>query len=134
MDSMIIEFIAVEIFEVEMMRYVMNTFSMLGIIFSTLFLIGLILDVGEFDTTSGGYEPPYTDYTGEPVDWDSLDVTSTGLVNRGYIVNTHVNGTTGMISFEIFRQMIDFRPLSERALVIHKPREAFIRRGFKPEF
>jgi len=45
-----------------------------------------------------------------------------------------VNGTTGMISFEIFNQNIDWQVFSGRALVVHKPREALIRRGFKPEF
>jgi len=79
-------------------------------------------------------EAPYEGVTGEPVDWDSMNLTSTGLAHRGHVFNIIVNGTTGMISFEIFKQQIDWRVLSERALVVHKPRQAFIRRDFKPEF
>ena len=58
----------------------------------------------------------------------------TGLAKRGYVVNVLVDGTTGMISFEVFKQKIDFHPFSDRALVVHKPREAFIAMGFNPEF
>jgi hypothetical protein len=42
--------------------------------------------------------------TGKPVDWNRMDLTSSGLTKRGYIINVLVNGTTGMISFEIFKQ------------------------------
>ncbi|MES9859853.1 MAG: hypothetical protein ABW157_21905 [Candidatus Thiodiazotropha sp. LLP2] len=96
--------------------------------------MGLYLDIKDFDRTKGGYEPPYTGVTGEPVDWDSMDLTSKGLVKRGHVVNVIVNGTTGMISFEIFKLQFDWRVFSDRALIVHKPREALIRRGFKPVF
>ena len=54
------------------------------------------------DHTKGGYELPYVGVTGDPIDWDSMDLTSTGLVRRGYVLNFLVNGTTGMISLELF--------------------------------
>jgi len=57
-----------------------------------------------------------------------------GLARRGRVVNTLVNGTTGMISFEIYGVEIPFRPLSPRALAVQKPREAFIAMGFDPQF
>jgi hypothetical protein len=41
---------------------------------------------------------------------------------------------TGMISFEIYGQVIPFRPFSPRALAVHQPREACIARGFSPTF
>jgi hypothetical protein len=63
-----------------------------------------------------------------------MDLTSTGLVKRGYVVNVIVNGTTGMISFEVFKKKIDWQVFSGRALIVHRPREALRRRGFKPEF
>lgn len=116
------------------MGIVIKTFAVIGVILTLGLLWGLVLDIRDFDRTRGGYEPPYEGVTGEPIDWASLDLTRSGLVKRGYIVNTHVNGTTGMISFEIFKQMIDFRPLSDRAIHVHKAREAFIKRGFNPKF
>ena len=88
----------------------------------------------DFDQTKGGYEAPYEGVTGSPVDWFAMDRTPTGLAKRGHVLNVLVNGTTGMISFEIFKQKIDFQKLSGRALVVHKPREAFIALGFDPEF
>lgn len=116
------------------MSTVVKMFAALGIIATVGLLCGLVLDLRDFDRTRGGYEPPYDGVLGEPIDWTRMDLTQTGLVKRGYVVNTHVNGTTGMISFEIFKQMIDFRPLSERAIHVHKPREAFSARGFDPQF
>ena len=108
--------------------------GILGFILSALIITGLVLDITDFDRSKGGYTAPYDGVTGEPVDWESMDITPTGLVKRGYVVNVLVNGTTGMISFEVFKQTFDWRPLSERALVVHNPRAAFIKRGFKPEF
>jgi len=109
-------------------------FALLGLCFLSLFIIGLYLDINNFDRTKGGYEAPYSGITGEPVDWASMDLTATGLVKRGHVVNVIVNGTSGMISFEIFKIKVDWQVLSNRALIAHKPREALIKRGFKPEF
>jgi hypothetical protein len=109
-------------------------FALIGLILTILIIIGLIFDIRNFDRTKGGYNPPYKDVTGEPVDWDSMDLTSTGLAKRGFVVNILVNGTSGMISFEIFNQTVDWRTFSDRALVAHNPREALIKRGFRPEF
>ena len=116
------------------MKTLVRLFSLIGLVLLASIFAGVYLDVRDFDRTEGGYEPPYAGVTGEPVDWDSMDLTSTGLANRGHIVNVLVNGTTGMISFEIFKQEIDWRKFSDRALVVQKPREALLRRGFKPEF
>ncbi|NND00201.1 MAG: hypothetical protein HKN85_08465 [Gammaproteobacteria bacterium] len=109
-------------------------FALAGLALVVVLLIGIFLDIKDFDKTKGGYEPPYIGVTGEPVDWDSMDLTSTGLVKRGHVINVLVDGTTGMISFEIFKRKIDWRIFSDRALVVHKPRDAFIRLGFKPQF
>jgi hypothetical protein len=116
------------------MQLLTKALASVGVVSIVLVIVGLAIDVSNFDTTSGGYEPPYADFVGEPIDWHSLDRTATGVVGRGLIMNTHVNATTGMISFEIYGQMINFRPLSERAIVVHKPREAFVEMGFQPEF
>lgn len=116
------------------MNIIIKLFALIGLFLVFTLSIGLYFDVKSFDQTKGGYKPPYTGVTGEPVDWDSMDLTSTGLVKRGHVVNVIVDGTTGMISFEIFRKKIDWQVFSGRALIVHKPREALIRRGFKPEF
>ena len=116
------------------MTIIIKIFALLGLILTTLIIIGLVFDIKNFDRTKGGYNPPYEGVTGEPVDWSSMDLTSTGLVNRGYVVNVLVNGTNGIISFEVFKQRFDWQTFSGRALVVHKPREALLKRGFKPEF
>ena len=116
------------------MTIIIKMFALLGLILTILIFTGFVLDIKNFDRTKGGYNPPYEGVTGEPVDWDSMDLTSTGLAKRGYVVNVLVNGTSGMISFEIFKQTFDWRTFSGRALVVHKPEEALIKRGFKPEF
>lgn len=108
--------------------------AFIGVILSSIIVMGAYWDITDFDNTKGGYEPPYINVTGEPVDWASMDVSETGLVKRGYIINILVNGTTGMISFEIFKIKIDWKTFSKRALIVHKPREALIKKGFSPEF
>lgn len=99
-----------------------------------LLTIALIVDIQAMDKTQGGYEPPYTHASGEIIDWDAMDLTATGLVRRGHVLNFIVNGTTGMISLQLFGVEFEARKLSERAMVVHKPRSAFMRRGFTPEF
>ncbi|MEZ8824300.1 hypothetical protein [Vibrio sp. 10N.261.55.A7] len=116
------------------MRILSKIFMVIGLLATLLISIALFLDVREMDKTDGGYEPPYTGVTGETIDWDSMDLTSTGLVRRGHIINFMVNGTTGMITLQIFGVDYEARKLSPRAIAVHKPREAFIRRGFEPEF
>lgn len=116
------------------MKTLRNIFATIGVSLTLLIAIGLYLDVKEMDHTKGGYEAPFVGVTGAPIDWDSMEMSSTGLVRRGYVVDFLVNGTTGMISLEIFGIRFEARKLSERAIVVHKPREAFIRRGFKPQF
>ena len=116
------------------MNYILYPLAAVGGLAITLFVVGFWLDFQDFDRTSGGYEPPYEGVVGEPIDWFALDRTPTGLVKRGYVLNTLVDGTSGMISFEVYGLVIPFRIMSERALVVHKPREAFKALGFEPEF
>jgi hypothetical protein len=101
---------------------------------TVLFIAGLILDVQAFDRTSGGYEPPYTDYTGTPIDWTLADGTATGMAQRGRVMNILIDCSSGMITFEVFKVRIPYRELSPRALAIHQPREACLQRGFSPSF
>lgn len=96
--------------------------------------LGTFLDVRGFDQTKGGYSAPFTGWTGEPVDWGSLDRTTDGVVKRGYVLDVFVNMTTGMITFGVLGLRFDWRTLSDRALVVHKPREAALAMGFQPLF
>ncbi len=91
-------------------------------------------DVRSFDQTRGGYEPPYTGYTGNPIDWSVLDKTPAGMMKRGYVMNVYVDCTSGMMHFGFFGVTVPFREFSPRALAVHKPREACEERGFSPEF
>ena len=116
------------------MSITIKVFAVIGFTFLLTIMFGIFLDIADFDKTKGGYEPPYIGVTGEPVDWDNMDLTSIGLAKRGHVINVLVNGTTGMISFEIFKHKIEWRVFSDRALVVHKPKEALIRRGFNPIF
>jgi hypothetical protein len=99
-----------------------------------MFATGFALDFRAVDRTRGGYEPPYEGWTGTPTDWPRADVTPTGMAMRGYVSNALIDCTTGMLSFQIYGQTFDYRSVSPRALVIHKPREACAERGFSPEF
>ena len=116
------------------MNYVLYPLATVGAVAMMLFVIGFWFDFQDFDRTRGGYEPPFEGVEGEPVNWFALDRTPTGVAKRGRVVNTLVDGKTGMISFEVSGIKVPFRPFSERALAVHKPREAFEALGFDPEF
>ena len=116
------------------MTILLRLFAFIGVS-SVIFLsVALYVDIQEMDKTDGGYEYPYEGVTGETIDWQNMDLTASGLVRRGKVLNFLVNGTTGMISLEFLGFTFEARKLSERAIIVHKPREAFIARGFTPEF
>lgn len=109
-------------------------FMVVGILLTALLVGGVVADGLAFDRTSGGNEPPYTDFTGEPIAWEAAHVTDEGFFKDGYVVDAYVNCTTGMVSLEVYGQRWDWRELSGRALVVHEPAEACRRTGFEPEF
>ncbi|WP_175443176.1 hypothetical protein [Vibrio sonorensis] len=117
-----------------MMILLTRIFAMIGLMCVTLFSYGMFLDIQAMDETEGGYEAPFVGVTGKTLDWEGMDITNTGVVQRGHVVNFIVNATTGMISLEILGIEFEARPLSQRAIVVHKPREAFINMGFNPRF
>lgn len=112
-------------------RRIALTAAALGI---TAILIGAGADVRSFDRTTGGYEPPYTGFTGEPIDWSVVETTATGMLRRGWVIDFVADCTTGMMHGRILGVSIPFRPFSERAIIVHRPREACIARGFEPQF
>ncbi|MEY7851456.1 hypothetical protein AB7C87_19910 [Natrarchaeobius sp. A-rgal3] len=117
-------------------RTVLYGFAVIGMGFTLVLVLGLAADYAAFDPTSGGYEPPYDDYSGEPIDWESeAYTTQKGMVKPGYVMDVHLDCTTGMLSFDVVNGLrVDFRPLSDRAIAIHEPREACQDRGFHPDF
>jgi hypothetical protein len=117
-----------------MRRLLVRGFAVLGVVLVGLLLAGTGADILDFDNTSGGYEPPYTGWTGEPIDWDEGYVTNEGFFDNNYVIDSRLDCTTGMISFEVFNLRLDYRELSDRALVVHKPAEACEAAGFDPEF
>ena len=116
------------------MVFIVRLLALIGALLLFALVVGVGKDFASFDRTTGGYEPPYTEYAGEPIDWDDSDISGEGFSRRGRVVNTLLNCTTGMISFQIYGQVFDFRPVSPRAIAVHKPREACQQRGFAPEF
>jgi len=117
-------------------RFRPATYTLIAITVVTVILagVGITADVRSFDSTSGGYELPYTDYTGQPIDRAALEATETGVHKPGYVVDVHANWTTGMIYFEVLGIVVPFREFSPRALAVHKPRKACTELGFDPKF
>ena len=115
-------------------RALLYGFASIGVLATGLVGVGLVLDYVGFDQTEGGFSPPYTDFTGTPVDWTRADLTSVGFAKRGHVANILVNCSSSVVSFEVFAQRIDWRKMSPRALVVHRPREACLKAGFQPQF
>ena len=114
--------------------FISTLLSSVGALTLLYVVVGFALDVQSFDQTKGGYLEPYTGWTGTPVDWTSLDQTKEGVVKRGHVVDVFVNMTTGMITFGVAGLRYDWRVLSDRALAVHRPREAAVALGFQPQF
>lgn len=103
-------------------------------------LLGLVLvvaivgvganDILSTDRTSGGYEPPYTGYTGTPIQADEVALEGDTIVIRGNVVDSEISCRTGMWVFDILGVDIPYRPVSPRALTIHRPQEFCQAGGF----
>ena len=96
--------------------------------------VGVYLDYRSFDETSGGYDPPYSDWTGTTIDWTAAERTGDGFRQNGRVINSRLDCTTGMITFEVAFVSFDYRQVSPRAIAVHQPREACENAGFDPEF
>jgi hypothetical protein len=106
-------------------------FALIGAVFSLWFVIGFVQDLGEGDETNGGYEYPYTGWTGTPIDYGSWYETEVGFFHRGRVVDQVLNCTTGQLTFRILGAVsIDFRPFSDRAKIVHQPQLACRERSF----
>lgn len=106
----------------------------LGGVALLLFATGLVLDYRALDRTSGGYDPPYTGWSGTPIDWEAADRTAEGFRLNGRVLDYRLDCTSGMITFVVYGVSSNYRVLSERAIAVHRPREACAEHGFEPEF
>ena len=115
-------------------RGLTRLFAVIGLAASAMLATGIALDIRAIDQTRGAYDPPYTNYTGEPIDWRRMDTTGSGMMYRGRVVDLLVDCRSGMMTFDVFGFEKPWRAFSARALVVHKPREECQARGFAPEF
>lgn len=96
-----------------------------------VYIIGaLVVDASNLDRTRGGYEPPYIGYTGEPLRAEEVAFTTQGGVVRGRVLDSLVNCETGVGRFEVLGLGFDYRGVSERALVVHRPQVLCREHGF----
>ena len=114
----------------KVLRTLTRLFALVGVFFTAYLGTALALDLGNLDRTRGGYEPPYTGYTGEPLRFEEVAVTAEGGVVRGRVLDSLVNCTTGVWRFEALGFGFDYRRVSERALVVHQPQVLCREHGF----
>jgi hypothetical protein len=115
-------------------RWTVRVLAGIGLIAIVGTGLGAARDISQFDRTTGGYDPPYTGWTGTPVDWTTTAQTSTGFYKAGDVIDFEVNCTTGMVTFHALGMTYHWRPLSPRAIAVHRPREACTTAGFTPTF
>lgn len=111
-----------------------SIFSVVGIFAILALALGLFADIRSADSTKGGYEYPFTGWSGKTIDFSAMYQTSDGLYKSGYVVDQFFNCNTGMISWEILGVIKgEFRKFSERAIVVHKPQNECKARGFNSD-
>ena len=64
-----------------------SIFSVVGLFVVFGLILGLIADIRSVDKTSGGYDYPFPDWSGETIDFSSMYQTDHGLYQRGYVVD-----------------------------------------------
>ena len=112
-------------------RTAVATLAAIGAVTVVALIVGTVVGVRDADRTSGGYTYPYQDWTGTPTDYASWYLTDEGLFWPGPIVDQALNCTTGQLSLGVFGMVdIEFRPLSDRAKVVHQPQVACRDYGF----
>lgn len=60
-------------------RWAARTLAAVGAVSLVGLGVGAAVDISGFDRTSGGYEAPYTGWTGTPTEWEAGDVTPEGF-------------------------------------------------------
>lgn len=105
--------------------------AVIGAVTVLALTLATVVGVRDADRTSGGYEYPYQGWTGTPIDYASWYLTAEGLFWPGPVVDQALDCTTGQLTLQVFGLAdIQFRPLSDRAKVVHQPQVACRDRGF----
>lgn len=66
------------------------------------------------------------------INFDRLDLTNTGIVKRGYLLDAHLNCTNGFLGLSIFKFRFYYKPLDERVKQNYNAKNACKTRGFSP--
>jgi hypothetical protein len=111
-------------------RSIVVLFAVLGLLGSAYVVGAAVNDIGSFDRTRGGYEPPYTGFTGTPIQRDEIALEGELVVMRGRVIDSEMSCTTGAWSFNLLGFSIPYRTVSERALVVHQPQVFCRENGF----
>lgn len=105
--------------------------AVIGAVTVVALVIGTVVGVRDADRTNGGYTYPYQGWAGTPTDYASWYLTDDGLFLPGPIVDQALNCTSGQLTLQVFGLAdIQFRPLSDRAKVVHQPQVACRDNGF----
>jgi hypothetical protein len=111
-----------------------SIFSALGILTFLALVLGLVTDIRSADTTRGGYDYPFTGWSGKTIDFSVMYQTNDGLYKSVYVIEQFFNCHTGMISWRVLGVIKgEFRKFSERAIVVHKPQDECKTRGFNSD-
>ncbi|MDX1485745.1 MAG: hypothetical protein R3229_14830 [Alphaproteobacteria bacterium] len=95
-----------------MKALMLKLLALFGALMLIVIILGVVTAIRGFDETRGGYEPPYTDFTGEPIDWSPLDRGPEGFVKRCHVIDVLLHCGTGMISLSLFGLEWQWRQLS----------------------
>ncbi|MCE7948023.1 MAG: hypothetical protein DYG88_11400 [Chloroflexi bacterium CFX4] len=113
------------------LRGIQGFLSVLGALALFYIVSGLVVDISEFDMTSGGYSYPYENWTGTPIDYTAMFTTDEGMYKRGRVIELYMNCQTGMVSWSFLGLgRVEWREFSDRAKVVHQPQVACQARGF----
>ena len=93
----------------------LRLFALVGVALSLCLATALALDLGDLDRTRGGYEAPYTGFTGEPLRFEEVALTAEGGLLRGRVLDSLISCRTGVWRFEVLGFSFDYRTVSERA-------------------
>ena len=108
-----------------------SIFSTIGVLAMSALVPGLIADIRGAYNTDGGYDYPFSGWSGTTIDFSSMYQANNGLYKNGYVIDQHFNCKTGMISWQLLGVVEgDFRTFSERSIVVHKPQDECKDRGF----
>jgi hypothetical protein len=111
-------------------RGVLIALTVIGIVLPGYLIGAAVVDIARTDQTRGGYEPPYTGFTGTPIQADQVALEGDQLIIRGRVLDSEISCRTGMWVFDIMGFDIPYRTVSERALVVHRPQEFCRAAGF----